>query len=87
MSPEASPPYRLYTWDADGGGQAAGGVAHDPEKAQGALVAALGRMAPGARGRLRKAWLDPNTFHPGYMYGETLATGVRLPHGVRIMPG
>jgi hypothetical protein len=84
--PDWQPPYRLYSWDADGEGRGAGGVACDPEDAQRAMVAALNKMAPGARGWLRKAWWDPNTFSPGYTYGETLMTGVRLLHGVRIHP-
>jgi hypothetical protein len=78
--------FRLFVWDATDRGQEVSGVAHAKGDAQRALVAALAEMDPGARGMLRPASLDIAASRKNYDYGEPLLTGVRLPHGVRIIP-
>jgi hypothetical protein len=75
---------RLYVWDAGDRQCGAGGVTEAQDAAQRALVAALDEMAPGARGVLRTARYDVKGGTKEYDYGQTLATGVRTLHGVRI---
>jgi hypothetical protein len=85
-STEPNPAFRLFVWDAKDRGQEVSGVAHAQGDAQRALVAELAKMDPGAWGTLRPASLDIAASSKTYDYGEPLLTGVRLPHGVRIIP-
>jgi hypothetical protein len=88
-TPQQAPPYRLYVWDAHDRvrDQEAGGVAHEQDDAQQALVTALEKMTPGARGQLRTARLDLAFSDHKYHYDRTLMTGVRTPYGVRLRQG
>jgi hypothetical protein len=85
-TPEQAPAFRLFVWDATDRDQEVSGVAHAQGDSQRALVAELAKMDPGARGALRPASLDIAARRKDYDYGEPLLTGVRLPHGVRIIP-
>jgi hypothetical protein len=89
LDPVQASKFRLFVWDAHDRvrDQEAGGVAHEQDDAQRALVAALEKMTPGARGQLRTARLDLAFSDHKYKYDRTLMTGVRTPHGVRLWEG
>ncbi|RAY14726.1 hypothetical protein DPM19_13345 [Actinomadura craniellae] len=73
--------HRLYAWDVSlGDDHGAAGVTDDESRARARLAEALAGARPGARGRIRGAFLS--LAGPRYVYGRTLAAAEVTDQGV-----